>query len=142
MSGFWPHPWSYWDHGKESPCGEKSTPHGNSLLFSEKKRNLRLKAEEANFYEMEEIEDINNLNFNNLYWVTKKTPYGKKVNKKIYDAKRKMFFYPRNQEFSLMNRFEPLASEDVQKEDVTSKQQEDFYSSNKDSSNINDFNIV
>ena len=150
MSGFWPHLWLVKYHRKETPCKEKSTLHGNSLFQNfEKNRDFSLKAEKANYYEIEEIEDfvddeyndINNLNFDNLYWVTKKTPYGKKVKKKVYDVNRKMFFYPRNQEFSLMNRFEPLASEDVQKEDVTPKQQEDFHSSNKDSSNINNFNI-
>ena len=101
MSGFWPHPWVNNYHRKESPCEEKSTPHGNSSLCFEKKENLSLKAEKASFYDLEEIEDFNNLNFNNLHWTTQKTPYGKKVNKRIYDADRKMFFYPKDQICSL-----------------------------------------
>merc|ERR1712030_170111 len=70
---------------------------------------------------------------------TQKTPYGKRVNKRIYDADRKMFFYSNNQEFSVMNRFEPLANEDIQ-EDVTSNKQEDFYNTNQESSNIDVIN--
>ena len=136
MSGFWPHPWSYSDHRKESPCGEKSTPHG--VLSSEKKKEIFiLKADKAKsfLFDLKDSENFEEHNLENLYWRTKKTPYGKKVNKRVYDADRKMFFYPRQQEVSLENSFDPLAREDVQKEDATSQQQEAIYNSNKVSSN-------
>ena len=84
MSGFWPHPWSIKYYSKETPCKEKSNLHGNTLFQDfEKKRDFCLKAEKANYYDIEDFvdddyNDINNLNFDNLYWVTKKTPCGKK----------------------------------------------------------------
>ena len=120
MVGFWPHPRYAKYHSKETPCKEKLNLHGNTLVYDydyEKKGNFCL--ENADYYNLEEFDDdynnYNNLSFDNLYWKTKKTPYGKKVSKKVYDAEKEVFFYPKTQEIKIKNKFEPLDSKDKNK---------------------------
>ena len=128
MVGFWPHPRYAKYHSKETPCKEKLNLHGNFLVYDyEKNENFCLN--NTDYYNLEEFDDdhnkYNNLSFDNLYWKTKKTPYGKRVSKKVYDAEKEMFFYPKNQEIKIKNKFEPLDSKDECKVVITPEQQID-----------------
>ena len=145
MVGFWPHPRYAKYHSKETPCKEKLNLHGNFLVYDyEKNENFCLN--NTDYYNLEEFDDdhnkYNNLSFDNLYWKTKKTPYGKRVSKKVYDAEKEMFFYPKNQEIKIKNKFEPLDSKDECKVVITPEQQIETHSSNKCITNSKSIKLV
>ena len=114
MVGFWPHPRYAKYHRKETPCKEKSNQHGKFLFFNyEKKENFCLNKED--YYNLEEFDDYNKYNILSL-------------DKKVYDAEKKMFFHPRYQEVKTMNRYDPLDSMDECNVAITPEQQIETHS--------------